>query len=86
GDEEFAKNSFVMKKGLSFPGWDKWKEINKEGLEVEVYLEKKGDCVMIRTDNLGIAIENMTTVMDDKHKVYVALSGDQVALTDIRIN
>ncbi|MCR4849884.1 MAG: HD domain-containing protein [Lachnospiraceae bacterium] len=86
GDEEFAKNSFVMKKGLSFPGWDKWKEINKEGLEVEVYLEKKGDCVMFRTDNLGIAIENMTTVMDDKHKVYVALSGDQVALTDIRIN
>lgn len=86
GDKEFAKNSFVMKKGRAFPGWDKWKEINKEGMEVEVYLEKKGSSVTLKTDNLGIAIENTTTVTDDKHKVYVALSGDQVALTDIRIN
>ncbi len=86
GDKEFAKNTFVMKKGSSFPGWDKWKEINKEGMDVELYLEKKGDCVTLKTDNLGIAIENTTMVTDDKNIVYVSLSGDQVALTDIRIN
>ncbi len=33
-----------------------------------------------------INIENITTVTDDKSTVYVALSGDQVALTDIRID
>lgn len=86
GDKEYAKNNFVMKKLPKFPGWDKWKEINKEGMEVELYLEKKGDRVTLKTENLGISIENTTTVTDDKHKVYVSLSGDQVALTDIRIN
>ncbi len=86
GDKEFAKNRFVMKKSIDFPGWDEWKIKNKEGIEVEVLLEKKGEKVFLRTENLGINIENVTTVTDDKEKVYVSISGDQVALTDIRIN
>ena len=85
GDKEFAKNRFVMKKTEDFPGWDKWKEINKEGLECEVSVERKGDRVVLKTENLGISLENTTTVTDDKSKVYISLSGDQVALTDIRI-
>ena len=86
GDKEFAKNRFVMKKSIDFPGWDEWKIKNKEGIEVEVLLEKKGDKVLLRTENLGINIENVTTVTDDRGKVFVSISGDQVALTDIRIN
>ena len=74
-----------MEKKDSFPGWDKWKEINKKGLECEVDIERKGDRIVLRTENLGISIENTTTVLDDRNKVYVAISGDQVALTDIRI-
>ncbi len=85
GDKEFAKNRFTMEKKDSFPGWDKWKEINKKGLECEVDIERKGDRIVLRTENLGISIENTTTVLDDRNKVYVAISGDQVALTDIRI-
>ncbi len=85
GDKEFAKNRFVMKKTEDFPGWDKWKEINKEGMECEVSIERKGDRIMLKTENLGISIENATTVTDEKSKVYISLSGDQVALTDIRI-
>ncbi len=37
------------------------------------------------TENLGIRIENETIVSDSTKPVYVALTGDQVALTDIRI-
>lgn len=86
GDKEYAKNRFIVKRTPDFPGWDRWKEVNKEGLEVEVNIEKKGKRVILKTENLGISIENTTTITDDKSKVYVALSGDQVALTDIRID
>ena len=34
---------------------------------------------------VAVAIEDLTTITDDEQKVFVALSGDQVALTDIRV-
>lgn len=86
GDGEFAKNRFKMKKTKDFPGWDVWKEKNKEGLDCEVFLEKRGDQVILKTENLGVKIENTTTITKDAGKVYVALSGDEVALTDIRVS
>ena len=85
GDKEYVTNRFKMKKKEEFPGWESWKEKNKEGLEYEVSVEKKGNRIKVKTSNLGIELENITTVLDDPDKVYVALSGDQVALTDIRL-
>ena len=35
---------------------------------------------------MGIYIKNVIIIMDDTQDVYAALTGDQVALTDIRIN
>ena len=76
-----------MKKSARFPGWENWKEKNKQGLECVVEAERKGNTVTVRSENLGISIENILTVTEDmSDKVYVALSGDQVALTDIRIS
>ena len=86
GDGEFAKNRFIMKKTKDFPGWEIWKEKNKEGLDCEIYIEKRGNQVILKTENLGVKIENTMTVTGDASRVYVALSGDEVALTDIRIN
>lgn len=85
GDGEYAKNRFVMKKTKDFPGWDVWKETNKEGIECEIFIEKRGRQVVFKTVNVGISIENTTTIKEEGSKVYVALTGDQVALTDIRI-
>ncbi len=85
GDTEFAKNRFTMKRTPEFPGWEKWKEVNKAGMECEIRLEKRGDKVTLKTKNLGIAIEDVITITDNEQKVFVALSGDQVALTDIRV-
>lgn len=85
GDGEYAKNRFVMKKTEEFPGWDAWKEANKEGINCEVFLERKGSHIILKTENLGISIENTTILKEDNTKVYVALTGDQVALTDIRV-
>ncbi len=85
GEEEYAHNSFSMKRGEEFAGWSEWKELNKKGIECRVDFTKHGDKVTVITKNLGISIENTTTIIDGNHKVYVALTGDQVALTDIRI-
>jgi hypothetical protein len=83
--EEFAINRFRMKKSRDFPGWEKWKSINREGMECEVSIVRKGERIILKTDNLGIGIENITTVNDESEKVYAALTGDRVALTDIRL-
>ncbi len=83
--DEYAENRFVMKKKDNFPGWEAWKEKNKEGVECEVTLEKKGNTVYTTTENLGVYIENITMISENPGKVYVALTGDRCALTDIRI-
>ena len=83
--EEYATNSIYMKRRDDFPGWDVWKEKNKEGLECDVRLVRKGDRIELRTVNLGVEVENTTTIKDKPSKVYVALSGDVCALTDIRV-
>lgn len=82
---ELAQTKFRLKKKDGFPGWDAWKFANREGMEYEVFLEKKGNRIILRADNLGINIESTTTLASGADEVYVALTGDQVALTDIRI-
>ena len=85
GDTENASNSISVKKTDAFPGWDTWKKECKEGLECELLLKKKDNRIILRTGNLGIEMENTTIVKGNPGKVYVALTGDQVALTDIRV-
>ena len=81
----YARNSFTMRKLEDFPGWDAWKKTNKAGLEYEVELHCKGNTITLKTTNMGIEIQNVTTVVDGGDKVYAAISGDMVAITDIRI-
>ena len=83
--EMYAHNSFSMKRESEFPGWDSWKSINKQGMECEVFFRQKGNTVTLKTKNLGVVIQNTTTIVDGGDKVYAALTGDMVALTDIRI-
>ena len=74
-----------MKKKDDFKGWDKWKETTKEGIDCYVLFERHGNKITTVTENLGISIENTTTFHDEYKEVYVALTGDEVAITDIRI-
>lgn len=84
-ENEFSKNRFILKKSDSFPGWAEWQEANHLGMEFKVEVRKKGNRVTIITENMGIYLENITTVPDESEDLYVALTGDQVALTDIRV-
>lgn len=84
-NDELATNKFSMRKKEDFPGWDAWKDANKAGMECEVSVERKGKHIIITTENMGIRIENITVLKDDIDKIYVALTGDHCALTDIRV-
>lgn len=86
GEFTGAKNRFVMKKTENFAGWKVWKEKNLSGIECEVELERKGKQIQIATENLGIRIDNTTTILEEREDIYVALTGDQCAITDIRVN
>ncbi len=85
GVSEFAENTFIMKKTDDFTGWDKWKENCKAGMECEIRFRRKGNKIITATSNGGITIENTTVLKDEHEHVYIALTGDRVALTDIRI-
>ncbi len=85
GSNENAENDFVMKKTEIFTNWEDWEEHNKAGYECLVEFSKTGSEVMLRTQNKGIFIQNTTKIRNGNKEVYVAFSGDQVALTDIRI-
>lgn len=85
GSNEFAENKLILKHRDDFPGWEAWKAGNRAGVECEVSVEKKGNRIVIEVENLGISIENITMLKEDRKQVYIALTGDQVALTDIRV-
>lgn len=84
-DKSYQCNTFVNKND-EFVDWDEWKAINKAGKECEVSFKRKGNKITTSTENCGIAIRNVMVPPEDIPDVYVCLSGDQVALTDIRIN
>ncbi|MBO4415969.1 MAG: HD domain-containing protein [Lachnospiraceae bacterium] len=70
----------------SFEGWDEWKALNKRGYECTVTFERNHDHVVIRTENAGICIKNTVTMNDGTDTLYASLTGDQCALTNIRIS
>ena len=81
----FAENSFIMKKTENFKNWEEWELQNKTVYESQIEFFKNGNEVTLRTQNKGIFIQNTSKIKDGSKEIYVALSGDQVALTDIRI-
>ena len=83
--DKHAENEVHIDHTRDFPGWNVWKETNKNGMDCTVRIRRDGNRVTMETSNLGIAIDSATTIMDDVSEIYVALTGDQCALTNIRI-
>ena len=80
-----GENNLNVEKGEQFKGWDAWKELNKKGMDCTVSIERSGNKIKLSTTNFGIYIENVTTISPDEKDVLFALSGDQCAITNIRI-
>ncbi|MBR4574330.1 MAG: HD-GYP domain-containing protein [Lachnospiraceae bacterium] len=82
--ETDSENRLVVNKLNSFDGWDVWKKTHKEGLDISAEFVRSRCVITMHTENLGISIRNTTTIADGNEKVYVALTGDQVAITNIK--
>ena len=83
--DKHVDNTIQIDHTRQFPGWNEWKEKNRQGLDCTISIKREGNCIRMETVNLGIAIYSTTTIKDEVDSIYVALTGDQCALTDIRI-
>ena len=77
--------STVVERRDEFEGWEYWKEENKKGIDCKVHISRENDVITATTQNLGIYIKHTIRILDDPGQVYVSLSGDQCAITDIHI-
>ena len=68
-----------------FSGWDEWKEFNRRGYDASVTFEVEGNTVFVITENGGISTRGKATLTGIDRPIYAAVSGDQVAITNIRI-
>ena len=75
----------VVKKS-DFKGWDAWKKYNQDGYDTTVRFEVGDNRITIITENAGIDVRDTVILTDIKKTVYAAVTGDQVAITNIRIN
>ena len=80
-----AKNQLEVDKTSEFISWDEWKRINKEGIDCSVTFKIEGDSIITETENLGVKLKNTTVISGGVKDVYVILTADQCALTNIRI-
>ena len=80
-----SKNTILINKTNEFESWDKWKALNKKGMDCKVELHRDGNKIITITENGGIIIRTITTIKTDTPEVYAALTGDQVAITNIKI-
>jgi len=83
--DDHAENDVRIDHTRDFPGWNAWKETNKNGMDCTVNIRRDGNRITMETNNLGITIDSTTTIMDQVREIYVGLTGDQCTLTNIRI-
>ncbi|MCR5672441.1 MAG: HD-GYP domain-containing protein [Lachnospiraceae bacterium] len=80
-----AENKLIVNMSDEFKGWDAWKEANKNGFDCTVSFRRDDKKIITTTENFGISLNVTTTVLDDPFDIYVSLTGDQCAITNIRI-
>ena len=71
--------------GDAFKNWETWKAFNREGYDAVVTFEGRGNVITVVTENGGISIRNTVKLAGSGKTIYAAITGDQVAVTNIRI-
>ena len=88
-NDGWAKEQVIVRREDDFGGWDDWKEKNKEGFDCTVRIIREGNKITVSTRNFGLFVTGVTTLPEEAAgagtQVFAALTGDQCALTNIRI-
>ena len=72
-------------KTAAFKDWDAWKKHNQDGYDTTVSFRVEDNKITIITDNAGISVSNTAVLTGIDKTVYAAITGDQVAITNIHI-
>ena len=82
--DEHAENNVIINHTADFAGWNDWKARFRQGIDCEVTIQREDNRITVITENLGVVIRSVTTLHAEVDDVYVALTGDQCAITNIR--
>ena len=85
-EDDHAENRVHVNKLDDFTDWNSFKEKNKEGQDCELFIKIQSGQINISAEYCGLSIHSITTVTDDVPKLYATLTGDQCAITNIRIS
>ncbi|MBR5091725.1 MAG: HD-GYP domain-containing protein, partial [Ruminiclostridium sp.] len=82
--QEQVENVVNVEQTKDFPGWNAWLEMNKQGLDYTISINREKNVITLSAENAGVVINSTTTILDGNDDIYVALTGDQCAITNIR--
>ena len=71
-------------KNSDFHGWEAWKEYNKAGYDTAVTFAVDGNMITVMTENAGVSVRHTVMLNNIEGPIYTAITGDQVAITNIR--
>ena len=84
-EDDLADNHVLVNKLDSFTNWNDFKAQNKAGQDCELLFRLNKGQIDISTEFCGLSIHSGTNVTDAVPKLFAALTGDQCAITNIRI-
>lgn len=59
--------------------------MNRKGLECNLKMEKENNKIFMTAENGGVHTKAVTTISEEVPNIYCALTGDQVAITAIKV-
>ena len=83
--EEKVVNEVLIDHTGDFSGWENWMDKNKQGIDCKLRIRREGKMIFMKTENLGVSVNSISTVKDGTKKLYIALTGDQCAISNTRI-
>ena len=84
--DEHVENKIHVEQNGSFMGWNDWKDKLKQGINCTVTIGRKGSRITMQTENLGVSVSSVTNILVETADVFLALTGDQCAITDIHVS
>ncbi len=84
-NNDLAVNNVEVHKDEFFKGWDEWKKNNKKGYECEVFIKRRKNRITMETKNFGITLKSVTEALAGYENIYLSITGDQCAITNIKI-
>ncbi|MCR5545710.1 MAG: HD domain-containing protein [Lachnospiraceae bacterium] len=83
--KEYAQCEVEVDHNLDFAEWKQWMEFNKEGMDYSIRISRDNNKITLETENDLFSIRANATIHENPKEVYIALTGDQTAITDIHV-